>query len=202
VVITVGPAFSVSAQGPLETLEKTEVTVEDGKLEIHPVDDDRWRHEEWRNYRPATFTVTLPRLSGASMVGSGAMEVDRVEGGAFEASLAGSGTFDIETLSVGEADLAVAGSGELAVRGTARRTEVSIAGAGSVRAHDLSSEHASISIAGSGGADLTVRDEAKVSIVGSGEVDIAGAARCTVSRIGSGDVSCANIERETEISFR
>jgi hypothetical protein len=202
VTVSVGPAFSIRAEGPGKTFERTEVVVEDGELKIHPLDDDRWEREEWRNYEGATFTVTLPRLEGATMVGSGLISVDRIDGDAFAGSVAGSGDLEIAALSVNRANLSVAGSGDLLARGKARRADVSIAGSGNLRGHDLASDDASISVAGSGNVELTVNGGADVSVVGSGNVEVAGTARCTVSRIGSGNVDCADTVRETEISFR
>ena len=204
VVVSVGPAFSVRAEGPQQTLADTEVEVEDGQLRIHPVDDDRWeqrcgdrddrrdnrRWRCWDDYKPATFHVTLPAISGASLVGGGDMRIDRVEGEAFSASLAGSGELDVATLRVDDARFSIAGSGDLIARGSARRSRVSIAGSGNLQAREVTSGDASISIAGSGDVALTVQDDARVSIVGSGDVEIAGPARCSVSRFGGGRVRC------------
>ena len=201
VVISVGPGFSVRADGPQQTLADTEVEVEDGRLRIHPVDDDRWerrcgerdgerRWRCWHNYEPATFHVTLPRISSASLVGGGDMRIDRVEGGSFSASVAGSGDLDVAALRVDDAHFSIAGSGNLAARGSARHARVTIAGSGNLRAREVTSEEAAVSIAGSGDVVLTVRDDARVSIVGGGEVEIAGPARCAVSRFGGGRVRC------------
>jgi hypothetical protein len=202
VTITVGPAFSVRAEGPGTTFARTEVMVEGGELKIQPLKEERWAREKWRDYEGATFTVTLPRLAGAAMVGSGAMAVDKVSGDDFSGSIAGSGNLDVASLSVRQANLSIAGSGELLARGIARRTDVSVAGSGALRGRDLTSDEASISVAGSGDAALTVQRDARVSIVGSGDVEVAGPARCTVSRIGSGNVACGKVEHETEMSFR
>lgn len=192
VVVSVGPGHSVSAEGPRETLERTEVVVENGELKIQPKDDDWWRQRrENDSYQPATYRVTLPRLAAASLAGSGDMRVDRVEGPRFAGSVAGSGGLDVAALQVDDARLSVAGSGELIARGGARQSQVSIAGSGNLRAREMTSESASVSVAGSGNAELTVMDTARVSIVGSGDVDIAGTARCSVSRIGSGQARCA-----------
>jgi len=202
VVVSVGPAFSVRAEGPQQTLADTEVEVEDGRLEIHPIDDGRWERrcgedagnrDGWRcwdDYRPATFHVTLPAISGASLVGGGDMRIDRVEGEEFSASLAGSGDLDVAALRVDVARFSIAGSGDLVARGSARRSRVSIAGSGNVQAREVTSDHASISIAGSGDVALTVQDDARVSIVGGGDVEIVGPARCSVSRFGGGRVRC------------
>ena len=205
VVVSVGPAFSVRAEGSEQTLADTEVEVEGGRLEIHPVDDGRWdrrcgdrggrddRQDSWRcrdEYQPATFHVTLPRIEAASLAGRGDMRIDRVEGAEFSASLAGSGGLAVTTLRVDDARFSIAGSGDLVARGSARRSRVSIAGSGNLQARDVTSGEASISIAGSGDVALTVQDDARVSIVGSGDVEISGPARCAVSRIGGGRVRC------------
>ena len=189
VVIRVGGAPSVTAEGPLETLDKMEVVVERGGLQIRPRRQFR-DHFDWRGLKPATFTVTVPRLTAATLAGSGAMKIDRIDGDRFAASLAGSGSMDIGALRVGKVALNAAGSGTLTVRGSAGRAEVSVAGSGSVRAHGLASRTASVSIAGSGDAELTASDTANVSLIGSGIADIAGGAKCRVSRIGSGRARC------------
>jgi len=198
VVISVGSGYSVRFDGPQQTLDDTEVEVEDGRLKIHPVEDERWERrrggpasrEYWGNYRAGTFHVTLPRLEAVSMVGGGTLSVDRVDGDRFAASLAGSGELDVAALRVDEARFSIAGSGDLSARGSARHARVSIAGSGNLRGREVTSEDASVSIAGSGNVELTVRDDARVSIVGSGDVDIAGPARCSVSRFGGGRVRC------------
>jgi len=198
IIVSVGPAFSVRAEGPQQTLADTTVEVEDGRLEIHPVEDERWerrwrdsdRRDHWRDYEPATFHITLPRIEAVSLVGGGDMRIDRVEGKSFSASVAGSGDLDLAALRVDDARFSIAGSGDLTARGSVRTSSISIAGAGNLRAREVTSDTASVSIAGSGNAALTVADKARVSIVGSGDVDIAGSAQCAVSRIGGGRVRC------------
>jgi hypothetical protein len=190
VVVHVGGAPSVSARGPAETLDRMEVVVEHGSLQIRPRREFR-DHFDWRGLKPATYTVTLPRLTAASLAGSGDMRVDRVEGNRFDASVAGSGTLDIAALRVTKAAFSMAGSGNLAARGSATRADLSVAGSGNVKARGVTARTAAVSIAGSGNAELTAKDSVNVSIVGSGDADISGGAHCTVSRIGSGRAHCA-----------
>jgi hypothetical protein len=190
VVVHVGGATSVTARGPAETLDKMEVIVEHGSLQIRPRREFR-DHFDWRGLKPATYTVTLPRLTAASLAGSGDMRVDRVEGNRFDASVAGSGTLDIGQLRVGKVAFSMAGSGNLAARGSATRADLSVAGSGNVRARGVTARTAAVSIAGSGTAQVTAKDTVNVSIVGSGDADITGGAHCTVSRIGSGHAHCA-----------
>ena len=201
VIVSVGPTFSIRAEGSQQTFADTIVEVEDGKLKIHPIDDGRWEErcgarresENWRcsnDYEAATFHITLPRIEGAQVVGGGDMRIDRVHGDDFAASVAGSGDLQVADLRVAVARLSVAGSGDLTARGSATRSRVSIAGSGNLHAREVTSNEASITIAGSGNAELTVHEDARVSIVGSGDVDITGSAKCSVSRFGAGKVRC------------
>lgn len=189
VLVTVGPATSVQAEGPNATLDKYEIVVEHGSLEIRPKKHKFWG-SDWTGMQAATFRVTLPRLSATSVAGSGDMRVDHVKGDEFSVSVAGSGKFEIGSLAVEKANFSVAGSGDLTARGHAAKSNVSIAGSGNMHLREFDSDGAAISVVGSGDAALTVRDKADVSIVGSGDVDIAGSANCSVSRFGGGHVSC------------
>ncbi|HSQ96214.1 MAG TPA: head GIN domain-containing protein [Croceibacterium sp.] len=189
VIVHLGGVPSVRAQGPAETLDKMEVVVEHGGLQIRPRREFS-RNFDWRGLKPATYTVTLPRLTDAALAGSGEMRIDRAEGDRFAATVAGSGNLDIAALRVGQAKLSMAGSGNLTARGSATRADLSVAGSGNVRAHGVASRTATVSIAGSGDAEITAKDTANVSIVGSGDALIAGGARCAVTRIGSGRAHC------------
>lgn len=187
--VSVGPAFSVHGSGNAAALDRFDVAVDDGALKIEPK-RSAWWHMPWSKAGPVAFTVTLPKLSQASFVGSGAMKIDRVAGPRFEANVAGSGQMDIATLTVDDAEFSVAGSGDLSARGKVRTAHASVAGSGDLKATGLTADSADLSMIGSGDAGLTVNNQADISIVGSGDVAIGGSAHCTVSRIGSGDVKC------------
>jgi hypothetical protein len=189
VVVRVGAAESVTATGPENELEKLEIVVRDGELRIGR-EKDSWKMGWSRDRRPVVVTVTVPRLRGASVAGSGDMQVDRVQAVSFEGGIAGSGNLRIAQLMADTASLNIAGSGDASVNGQAKSLDVSIAGSGNLEANGLRAERAKISIAGSGDVRAQVTDEADVSIIGSGDVRIAGRPRCRVSKMGSGDVTC------------
>lgn len=189
VVVTVGPAASVRAEGPVSELDRLKIEVEDGDLHIGTKKNRDWFGSN-RSRRPVTVYVTTPTLTAASIGGSGDMRIDAVEGDSFSASIGGSGDMNIGSLRVGSADFSIAGSGGIHAAGTARRTSVSIAGSGDVEIADLESQSADVSIVGSGGVRARAMESADVSIMGSGDVAISGTARCSVSKMGSGDVRC------------
>lgn len=189
VVVNVGPAASVRAEGPASELERLKIEVEDGDLHIGTRKERGWFGGSGSR-RPVTVYVTTPTLTGAAIGGSGDMRIDAVEGSRFSASIGGSGDMDIASLRVEAADFSIAGSGGIHAAGSATRTSVSIAGSGDVEIADLESRSTDVSIVGSGGVRARAMESADVSIMGSGDVAISGSAKCSVHKMGSGDVRC------------
>jgi DUF4097 and DUF4098 domain-containing protein YvlB len=189
VVVRVGSAESVTATGPEDVLEKLKIEVVNGELRIGR-EKSGW-NMGWSSDRGSTtITVTVPSLRGASVAGSGDMQVDTVSAPSFDGSIAGSGNLAIASLTADAASLDIAGSGDVSVAGQTKSLDISIAGSGNLSAANLRAERAKIKIAGSGDVRAHVSGEADVSIVGSGDVTLAGNPRCRTSKMGSGDVRC------------
>jgi hypothetical protein len=189
VVIVYGDEISVRSEGSPQALAQLEAVVEDGRLTIGPRDGFNWGN--WGMLQSGKFYVTVPRLKGIAVAGSGDVKIDRVEGDSFEGKVGGSGKIDIGELKVDEADFTVNGSGSLSVVGTAREARFTVAGSGGAHAGGLRSKEASVSIFGSGNVALTVDEEAQISITGSGNADITGPGHCSVTRVGSGQARCS-----------
>ena len=188
VVVTVGGAPSVRAEGDSEAVERLDIRVEDGTLKIGSRRNERWF--SFRRERGITVYVTAPRLNGATIAGSGDMRVDRVQSEAFEAEIAGSGDMAIGALQARRASFAIAGSGGISAAGTAEQADVSIAGSGSVSLDRLQTRRTSVSVAGSGDISVRASESVEGSVMGSGDVTVHGSARCSISKMGSGDVHC------------
>jgi hypothetical protein len=191
VIVQVGKAASVKAVGDTAILDRLEIEVVDGTLRI-----GRKRHDgisfNWGSDKGAVVTVTLPALVGASVAGSGDMDVDRAASPEFRASVAGSGSLKVAALQTDKLKVSVAGSGDATfASGTAGAVDMSVAGSGDLDAAAVAARTANISIAGSGDVKAGVAEQANVSIVGSGDVDIIGNAQCKISKVGSGDVRCS-----------
>jgi pectate lyase len=185
--VKTGSAFAVTAEGEAKVLDTLDIRVVDGTLRIGRKDrDGGW----FSNDQGARIHVTLPRLSGASVAGSGDLSVDKADGD-FDAAVAGSGNLSIAALRAGALELSVAGSGDLSVAGTADKLEANIAGSGNIEAGKLSAARAEVSIAGSGDVRAMVKGPAEVSIVGSGDAELTGGAKCEVSALGSGEARCS-----------
>jgi hypothetical protein len=187
VTVRYGDAFAVRAEGGEEAVEALRIEVVDGRLRIQRDSKDSWF---WSgNRRGAHVYVTMPKLTGARISGSGDMDVARGEG-AFAASVSGSGNLVIGALAADSATLSISGSGDIEASGTAGTLDISISGSGDIDASGLTASRAKVSVAGSGDVTATVNGQASVSIVGSGDVSLGGGARCSISKVGSGDVTC------------
>jgi len=188
VVVTVGGAPSVRAEGDSEALERLEIGVEDGELRIAN------RSSSWSwfggRHRGVTVHVTVPALTAASVTGSGDMRVDRIEGQGFAASVGGSGELDLPSVRVAVASFSVTGSGDIRAAGSARRSTAALTGSGDLDLAGLETADTSVALVGSGDISVRATGTASVELRGSGDVNVAGPARCTISKSGSGDVRC------------
>ena len=185
--VATGGAPSVAAKGGAALLDETEVVVEGDTLVIRPRKKNGLRFS-WRGGK-ANFTVSTAALNGATIAGSGDIDVDKASGD-FRGEVAGSGSLKLAALTAGAAKMSIAGSGGINAAGTANSVEVSIAGSGDVDLAGLKAKTADISIAGSGNVSANASETADVTIMGSGDVAITGGAKCKSSKMGSGSVTC------------
>ncbi|MEA3002069.1 MAG: hypothetical protein QOH81_857 [Sphingomonadales bacterium] len=193
VVVTVGGAPSVRAEGDKAEIDRLDIRVENGELKIGTKRDEGWswhfgggRHRHDR----VTIYVTAPSLAAAAIAGSGDMKIDKVTGSGFNASIAGSGDMHLASLNVGEAHFSLAGSGDISAAGKAGKATISVAGHGDIVASGLEIADATISVMGSGDVTARATQTADVSVMGSGDVTLSGPAKCSIHKMGSGDVHC------------
>ena len=191
VEVRTGSNPSVSARGSEKLLERTIVEVRGDKLVIRPENNRNFFHWNWGSHGKASFVVTVPQLTAATIAGSGDVRVDKVAGPSFNGSVAGSGGITIDSLDVQQLKLEVAGSGDVKGSGKAQTADYGIAGSGDVDAAGIQTQQLKVSIAGSGDVKAHSSGTADVSIMGSGDVDVAGGAKCNVSKAGSGSVRCS-----------
>ena len=189
VVVTVGPAFAVRAEGPSKELEKLRITRDGGTLRIGRENSMNFNWGGSDNESVKVY-VSMPRMEAASVAGSGDMTVDRVAGGDFAAAVAGSGDLSIGALQAASAKLAIAGSGGILAKGAAQSLDMSIAGSGDIDAGGLKASRAKVSIAGSGNAVADIAGPAEVSIMGSGSAQLGAGAKCTIDKKGAGEARC------------
>jgi hypothetical protein len=188
--IRVGPAWSVRATGPAAAFANLRVATDRDTLTI----EHRYRDRKTDTAleRQVHFVVTVPRLAGVALGGSGRMSVDQVRGTAFDAALGGSGSMALGAVAVDRAEISIGGSGAITARGAVRSLKVNLGGSGGLQAPGLRAASAQVSSAGSGTIRATVDGAAQVSVVGSGSVDLGPNARCSVTRMGKAQVRCGS----------
>jgi hypothetical protein len=189
VIVTVGPAFAVRAEGPAAELDRLKIERDGSMLNIGREGGGSFN---WGGDRDegVKIYVSMPRIVRASVVGSGDMKVDRVTGGDFSAGVTGSGDLAIAALRAASTKLSVAGSGDIVANGSAETLSLSVAGSGDIDARGVKAPKGSVSIAGSGDVSAEINGPVEVSIMGSGNVQLGAGAKCTVNKMGSGDVRC------------
>ena len=186
VVVRQGSAFSVVAVGDADELDRLEITVKDGTLNIGRKKGN-W---SWSS-KDVAVTVTLPALRGLALAGSGDIQADKGASDVFGMRLAGSGRLTLAALDAKTANIAISGSGTVKSAGRCGALNLRVAGSGVAELAGLRCTNASISVAGSGDVSAHVAGEAAVRVAGSGDVTIAGGARCTKKIAGSGNVVCS-----------
>lgn len=191
VEVRTGGTPGVSARGSEKLLERTVVQIEGDKLVIRPQQQHGF-HFGWTSHGQASFIVTVPQLSAATVAGSGGIKVNRVTGASFHGAIAGSGGLELASTDVQSLKLEIGGSGGIkAGAGKATNAEYDIAGSGGIEAGAVKAEQAKVSVAGSGSVQASASKTASVEIMGSGDVAISGGGKCSVSKMGSGNVTCS-----------
>jgi hypothetical protein len=188
--VRTGSAPSVHASGPEKELERLVVEVKGNRLLIHARKNGGF-NMGWSSKEPTRISVTVPKLSGAAIAGSGGITVDKVASESFKGEIAGSGDLSVGAIEANLVELSIAGSGNISAAGKAKTAQYNIAGSGNIDADGLVSEAADVSVAGSGNVTANATTTANVNSMGSGDVALSGGAKCTVSKHGSGDVRCS-----------
>ena len=186
VVVATGKAISVRASGDDAALDRLEIKVEKGELQIR----NKSKGWNWTSNGKTRVVVTVPMLRGVDVAGSGNVVVDRIDVPEFSASVAGSGELKLPSLTTSKARFSVAGSGSVDADGRSSETKASVSGSGSLDIAGLKTGVLSASVSGSGEVDAFATTSASVSVAGSGDVRVRGGARCAVSKAGSGSVDC------------
>ena len=104
VEVRTGSSASVEASGAERAIDKLRVEQQDDRLLIGcegDIDAD------------VTVLITVPRLAGARLSGSGDVSVDRIKNDSFECSSSGSGDLSIDEIDVEKLKLSISGSGDV-----------------------------------------------------------------------------------------
>ncbi len=185
VIITQGKDFSVKVEGDADALNKLNVYVKDGTLQV-----GRKSSFMSGGSGNATIRVTLPALSHVALTGPGDMTVDKLAAKQVKAELTGPGNLSIAALDADNAVLAVTGPGDLTVGGKAVTASLRSTGPGNIDAGRLAVETAKLDLIGTGDIGVRATKAADISIMGTGNARVQGTASCKITKLGTGDAEC------------
>ncbi|MFN7399629.1 MAG: head GIN domain-containing protein [Sandaracinobacter sp.] len=187
VVVTTGAAHSVRAQGAEADLDRLDIRLEGNRLIIATKSGSG----NWSMREGVTVRVSAPNLSGASISGSGDMQVGAVKGD-FAARISGSGDMQVAAVDAPTLALSTSGSGDMMIGGgRCGAGTISTTGSGDVDAARVRCETLTVSTTGSGDVAAQATGTATLRTTGSGDIRVTGGARCSTRSSGSGNTACS-----------
>jgi len=123
--------------------------------------------------RSIRYEITMPKICGLAIDGSGSISAPRVTSESFDASIDGAGRIDIGSVEVHHLALDIDGSGRLSIASaTANDARFEIDGAGTIEVDHLVSHEVRVSIDGQGRVEAKgATDSLLIEIDGAGTVD-------------------------------
>ncbi|MBH2005315.1 MAG: DUF2807 domain-containing protein [Sphingobacteriia bacterium] len=182
-----GKPGSVTVEAEENLLEYIETKVENNTLKI-----GTRNYVSIRTNKKITVYVTMARLEGVSVAGSGNIDGSGDFGneGKTWFRIAGSGNINLSFDRIKQAEIGIAGSGKVILKGKAEQVNVNISGSGNVECTELVADRVKVNVTGSGNTRVHADQSLEVSVLGSGDVYYKGNARDIVKHAaGSGKVT-------------
>lgn len=187
IVFVTSDAFTIKAEGNAKAVATLRYKLEDGTIKIGRTKGN-WFGDEGEG---VTITITAPKLSAASLAGSGDFTADKMEGDTVKVKIAGSGSLKVAEVAAKTLETKIAGSGDAIISGTAENVDFSVAGSGTINGQKLTTTNAELSIAGSGDVSINATGKVEAKVAGSGDINVTGGATCTSKSMGSGNINCS-----------
>lgn len=186
VTVTTGRAVSVVADGSPAAIDRLDIRTDGNRLVIQY---KRGTQGSWSEGSP-TVRVSVPRISAATISGSGDMAIDKVDAPAFTGRISGSGDLSLGNLRAGAVELATSGSGDMRASGACTALTARISGSGDMMLDGLTCETVDATVNGSGNITVKATKSGNLATNGSGDIKVTGGARCSVRESGSGSIVC------------
>ncbi len=189
VTLVAGTGASARASGTPEALDQVLIDVQNQTLRIRPKRLN-WGERGRLENGSVRVKVIAPLLRSASLVGSGALTVDRMRAQQVRIYLNGGGSLTVSQVDTDRLFADLAGAGRLALGGRAAIAKFSSGGSGQIEAGGLRVTELDLRAGGSGSTAIMATRTATVLNLGAGDVTISGKPACTVNATGAGRVEC------------
>ncbi len=188
VVLTTGRGSSGYIEGHPDAINRIAVSVTGRTLRVRRNVSNNWGGSGEGG--EAVLHLTTPSLDQVTLIGSGDLSIDRMEGGRLTISLGGNGRISVGHVETDNLALALTGAGVMEIGGHAETGRVTVHGPGTVNAPGLTVENVRISLDGPGLVEIDSSREAEIVATGTGSVTVTGNAACTDRSVNSGQVMC------------
>lgn len=148
-----------------------------------------WGGYPGKDSGPVEISIGTHELTSAWINGSGSLDIDKIEGLAFQLSVHGSGAARIAAADVDRLNVAISGSASASIGGRAARFSTALRGISSLDASRLSSKDADIAADGPSTVKANVTNAAKITASGVATVTLTGDPACAATLMGSASVS-------------
>jgi hypothetical protein len=151
--VRVGGDYSIALSGPAYEMNRVEVSVKNGVLELDQ--RKRQRGEKNRSNRDGVEAViTLPNLTGVNVSGVVDGKIAGVDADSFK--------------------LNISGVGELSVEGECGALDANLSGVGDLDAEGLECRTADVRVSGVGSASVFASEAVDARVSGMGDIDVYG----------------------------
>ncbi len=189
VTVATGVAPFAKASGASTTaLDRVAVDMLGDTLLVH-TSQSSWGGYPGTTVGPVEVTVGTHELSGAWVVGAGALSIDHVKGLTFALSVQGSGGAEIGDVAADQMNVSLTGSANAKLAGKAKKFTAIVRGISTLDAAKLASGDATIGAEGAATIDAAVSGDASVSATGNATIRLTGRPTCTLKVGGSTEVS-------------
>ena len=188
VKLTTGVAPFAKASGSAAAIDRVAVERQGRTLIVH-VNQSSWGGYPGEALGPVEIALGTHELTGASVNGSGSLEITRIKGLKFDLSVQGSGGAVIASSDVDELRVNLFGNASTTLSGRAKKLSAVQRGITSLNAAGLTIKDATIGAEGGSTTNAAVTNSAKVTASGTATVTRTGNPSCTVRANGSASVS-------------
>jgi hypothetical protein len=187
VQLVTGVAPFARASGSQSALDRVAIEVRGDTLVVQP--NASWGGYSGSDIGPIEVAVGTHDLNRASVVGSGAVAIDRVKGLSFALTVQGSGAGQIGDVAVDQMNISLEGTASARVAGKTGKLVALVRGVSALDAAALSTPSADIDADGTATIDAEVTDTARVNGWGPATVRLTGNPSCTLKVSGAATVS-------------
>jgi Protein of unknown function (DUF2807). len=189
VTLATGKPNAAVVTGDGAALDRVSIDVQGKTLRVR-ANRSAWGGYPGEDPGPVTIALATHDLSGASVTGSGSLDIDKARAMRFELGVSGSGRIRLASVESDILILGLLGSGRISIDGKTKSLRATIQGSGDLDAGGLTAQDANIQSDTSGTVTLAAAHSAAIVATGPGDVTVTGNPSCTVKMMGSGRVSC------------